>query len=400
MEKGRLTGILTLAVVTAVTVGAEFPKTAAQRQEAAEYRAILEAAPLAQVEGEAQSPNGQFRVETAGRTDQYISGWIVPEFLQVTSTDSGAVLWQDQGWLTQSAAWSPDSRFLALAYSTRTQSGLKVVDTQTWTDWDFTLPDGSPIPEYVFFPEDWGTWLDMDTLLLTVGRGGDAGESHTYRCSMTAGEGGQLTGSVLEETAEVLSEDYDFDHDGVPETTELVTVGEPSGGSVAWYELHIAGGAGAADAPRPFFDGTLALQHPGWGSFIAVTKEEEDNFLMFAPVMYQGFADYRYELVSFRADGSADLLDSGGVSFDLSFGREGHQFDAEAIAGFFWKLRGILQNSTVLMSTENGEFQTGIPGLELQNYMFGDLLSLDSLEAMEAAVRQQEAERKAEQGAI
>ena len=52
------------------------------------------------------------------------------------------------------------------------------------------------------------------------------------------------------------------------------------------------------------------------------------------------------------------------------------------------------------MSTENGEFQTGIPGLELQNYMFGDLLSLDSLEAMEAAVRQQEAERKAEQGAI
>lgn len=86
---------------------------------------------------------------------------------------------------------------------------------------------------------------------------------------------------------------------------------------------------------------------------------------MFAPVMYQGFADYRYELVSFRADGSADLLDSGGVSFDLSFGREGHQFDAEAIAGFFWKLLGILQNSTVLMSTENGEFQTGIPGLEL-----------------------------------
>ena len=52
------------------------------------------------------------------------------------------------------------------------------------------------------------------------------------------------------------------------------------------------------------------------------------------------------------------------------------------------------------MSTENGEFQNGIPGLELQNYMFGDLLSLNSLEAMEAAVRQQEAERKAEQGTI
>ena len=46
----------------------------------------------------------------------------------------------------------------------------------------------------------------------------------------------------------------------------------------------------------------------------------------------------------------------------------------------------------LLASTENGEFQTGIPGLELQNYIFSDLLSLDSLEAMEASVRQQEAE--------
>ena len=398
MEKGRRLGILALAVITAVTVGVEYPKTAARRQEAAEYQALLEAAPLAQVEGETLSPRGM-QVVTAGRTDQYVSGWIVPESIQITEVPTGRVLWQMPGQLTQRAAWSPDGRFLALTHSTRTQSGLTVVDTDTWTNWDFTLPDGDSIPEYVFFPEDWAEWRDQDTLTVTLGQG-DGEEVQTYRCSLAADEGGQLTGSVLEETTEVLSEDYDFDHDGVPETTELVTVGEPSGGSVAWYELHIAGGAGAADAPRPFFDGTLALQHPGWGSFIAVTKEEEDNFLMFAPVMYQGFADYRYELVSFRADGSADLLDSGGVSFDLSFGREGHQFDAEAIAGFFWKLRGILQNSTVLMSTENGEFQTGIPGLELQNYMFGDLLSLDSLEAMEAAVRQQEAEMKAEQGAI
>ena len=104
MEKARLAGVLALAVVTAVTVGAEFPKTAAQRQEAAEYRAILEAAPLAQVEGEAQSPNGQFRVETAGRTDQYVSGWIVPESIQITEVPTGRVLWQMPGQLTQRGA--------------------------------------------------------------------------------------------------------------------------------------------------------------------------------------------------------------------------------------------------------------------------------------------------------
>ena len=42
MEKGRLAGILALAVITAVTVGAEYPRMAAQRQEAAECQTLLE----------------------------------------------------------------------------------------------------------------------------------------------------------------------------------------------------------------------------------------------------------------------------------------------------------------------------------------------------------------------
>ena len=302
MEKQQILGGLVILAVTGVGIGgisllSDHPKAA--EDPFAAYEELLAAAPAAELEGEGLSPSGQFRVRTVGKSETYVSGYVVPESLQIVETETGEILWQDQGWLTQWASWSPDGRFLALAYSGRTQSGLTVVDTDTWTDWDFTLPDGDSIPEYVFFPEDWAEWRDQDTLTVTLGQG-DGEEVQTYRCSLAADEGGQLTGSVLEETTEVLSEDYDFDHDGVPETTELVTVGEPSGGSVAWYELHIASGTGSADAPRPLFDGTLALQHPGWGSFIAVTKEEEDNFLMFAPIMYQGFADYRYELVSFR----------------------------------------------------------------------------------------------------
>ena len=291
MEKRRILGVLALAVITAVTVGAEFPETAAQRQEAAEYRAILEAAPVAQVEEETLSPNGQFRVETAGRTDQYISGWIVPEFLQVTSTDSGAVPWQDQGWLTQSAAWSPDSRFLALAYSTRTQSGLKVVDTQTWTDWEFTLPDGSPIPEYVFFPEDWARWRGDSSLEVALGRG-EGEEAHTYCCSLLTDESGQLTGSVLEETTAILSEDYDFDHDGVPETTELVTVEAPDGDvRPAWYELRITRQDGTE-----LWSTTAHWSHPGWTSVFACQIDGQDYLLQYEPEMWQGWGEYTYRL--------------------------------------------------------------------------------------------------------
>ena len=392
MEKGRLAGILALAVITAVTVGAEYPRMAAQRQEAAECQTLLETP----VEGNAISPDGRYQLR---QTDAGGDGEAVPsmETVQLVNAGTGEILWEESGDYETSALWSPKGTYVALSQRQRACGSVTVVETETFTSRQVPLPEDVESAEYAWiFAEE---WVDSDTLRIRCRDTREGGEGTLYRWSLCP-EGELQAGTFLKETTEILPGNYDFDHDGVPETTELMTVGEPSGGSVAWYELHIAGGAGAADAPRPLFDGTLALQHPGWGSFIAVTVEGKDNFLMFAPVMYQGFATYWYELISFREDGSADLLDREEVSFDLSFGREGHQFDAEAIAGFFWKLRGILQNSTVLMSTENGELQTGIPGLELQNYMFGDLLSLDSLEAMEAAVRQQEAEMKAEQGAI
>lgn len=392
MEKGRLAGILTLAVITAVTVGAEYPRMAAQRQEAAECQTLLETP----VEGNAISPDGRYQLR---QTDAGGDGEAVPsmETVQLVSADTGEVLWEESGDYESSALWSPEGTYVALSQRQRACGSVTVVETETFTSRQVPLPVDVESAEYAWISAE--EWVDSDTLRIRCRDTREGGEGTLYRWSLCP-EGELQAGTFLKETTEILPGNYDFDHDGVPEITELVTVGGPGGRSVAWYELHIASGTGTADAPKLLFDGTLALQHPVWGSFLAVTVEGKDNFLMFAPVMYQGFADYRYELVSFRADGSADLLDSGGVSFDLSFGREGHQFDAEAIAGFFWKLRGILQNSTVLMSTENGEFQTGIPGLELQNYMFGDLLSLNSLEAMEAAVRQQEAEMKAEQGAI
>lgn len=392
MEKGRLAGILALAVITAVTVGAEYPRMAAQRQEAAECQTLLETP----VEGNAISPDGRYQLR---QTDAGGDGEAVPsmETVQLVNAGTGEILWEESGDYETSALWSPEGTYVALSQRQRACGSVTVVETETFTSRQVPLPVDVESAEYAWISAE--EWVDSDTLRIRCRDTREGGEGTLYRWSLCP-EGELQAGTFLKETTEILPGNYDFDHDGVPEITELVTVGGPGGRSVAWYELHIASGTGTADAPRPLFDGTLALQHPVWGSFLAVTVEGKDNFLMFAPVMYQGFATYWYELISFREDGSADLLDRGEVSFDLSFGRDGHQFDAEAIAGFFWKLRGILQNSTVLMSTENGEFQTGIPGLELQNYMFGDLLSLDSLEAMEAAVRQQEAEMKAEQGAI
>ena len=318
MDKRRIFGVLALAVITAVTAGVASPQMAAQRQETAEYQAPLEAAPVAQVEGETLSPNGRFQVRTAGKSEMYVSGYVVPEFLQIVDTETGELLWQDQGALWQSARWSPANNLVAIAYGGRTWTQVKVISTACWISLDFTLPDGSPIPEYEFLPEDWGTWPDMDTLLLTVGRGGDAGEPHTYRCTVRMNQDGTLSGSALEQTTEVLSEDYDFDHDGMPETTELVPETDYY---PAWYILQVIRQDGVE-----LWSAGAHPSHAGWTSVFACKIDGEDYLLQYEPEMYQGWAEYAYELWAFDGNGQAYTSDNRSVTFDINFGREEHPF--------------------------------------------------------------------------
>ena len=184
MDKGRIIGAIMLLAVTAGAIGI----SARQAKEEAAYQALLDVAPAAEVVGEPVSPNGRFEVRTVGESDLWISGVRIPEALQIVDTETGEVVWEDTGYVSQSALWSPGNNLVAIACGARTWGTVRVVNTAYWTTWEFTLPDGSPIPEYTFLPEDWGRWLDMDTLLVTVGQGGDAGAQHTYRCSLRPDE--------------------------------------------------------------------------------------------------------------------------------------------------------------------------------------------------------------------
>ena len=246
MDKGRIIGAIMLLAVTAGAIGISARQAAAEAaRQAAAYEAFLDTAPVAQVEGETVSPNGRYEIRTVGESGLYISGVRIPEALQIVDTETGEVVWEDTGYVSQSALWSPGNNLVAIACGARTWGTVRVVNTAYWTTWEFTLPDGSPIPEYTFLPEDWGQWLDMDTLLVTVGQGGDAGAQHTYRCSLRPDEDGTLTGSVLEQTTEILPGSYDFDRDGAPETVEAVTVLDPETvGASAWYELWVHDGDG------------------------------------------------------------------------------------------------------------------------------------------------------------
>lgn len=347
MEKRQIWGLVALLAVTAATVCGARPWLTEQADTPAEdaaYRELLAATPAAELEGEAVSPDGRLEARTVGKSDLYVSGAAVPEALQIVDRETGEVKWEDQGYLWQSVSWSPGSDLVALAYGGRTWTAVKVLSTAYWTGWDFTLPDGSPIPEYTFLPEDWGEWLDAETLLLTVGRGGDGEEQHTYRCVVYAGEEA-TTGSTMEQTVETLPGNWDFDHDGAPETVELVTVLAPETPCFpAWYELRIGDWTQEA-----------GLAHVGWTGIFALELEGQDYLLRYNPWMGQGAADYRYQIFSLNERGEEVLYRENGVAFDAGSG------GAEA-APFLEEVRGYLDQSTLLLSTQGGVFSSGGSG--------------------------------------
>ena len=177
--------------------------------EEAEQDIVTPKGQVVPLEGQAISPNGKYEVRLVGRNDGMISaGLAPPESVQVCDTQTDEVLWECEGLYGYAALWSLDGSYLALARTAQTYCTVTVVETETWTSRDVTLPDGGAIPEYVFLPDEepWGVWLEENDLLLTVGRGEDANEDSrkVYRC-MFAMDHNQLTGSTLEQFVERYS---------------------------------------------------------------------------------------------------------------------------------------------------------------------------------------------------
>lgn len=313
------------------------------------------------LEGEPLSPDGRFLARVEGRRESVMAMGLYPaDTVQIADAKTGEVLWEGDGFYTQSILWSPEGGFGALARSTRTSCSITIIETEGWTEWDFTLPDGSPIPEYTFLPDGgpWGVWQSENSLDLTIGRGGDAGEERYYTCAVETRDG-KLKGIVWEETHETLPGSYDFNHDGEPEIVELVKVAEDEEQNlVGWYELRVRTGDN-----RLYWGTSFAEAHPGWGACFACRVKGEDYLLRYLPTMYQGYATYTYELFSLDETGEEQVIQEGSVSFDMNFGAPMHEeFDPAAVADFLEEVHGLLEDSELLLTTEGGNFRSGGPG--------------------------------------
>ena len=357
--------ILLLAGCGQVKTGQTEPEQVKSERE--ESILTSEAPPPAEpvvLEGESLSPDGRFYARAEGAREGVSSGGpYAADSIQITDAETGKVLWEDFGAYEQSILWSPEGGFAALARTARTWCSITVIETENWTSWDFALPDGSPIPEYTFLPEDWGAWQSEGSLDLTIGRGGDAGEQRFYTCAVAVHDG-TLKGNVWEERHETLPGSYDFDHDGEPEIVELVTVGEDEGPSMEdWYELRVWAGDN-----RLYWADSFARVHAGWGSCFACRVDGEDYLLRYLPTMCQGYASYTYELFFLDETGEEQVVREGSVSFDINFGSPMHEeFDPAAIAVFLEEVHSLLEDSELLLTTEGGNFRSGGPGSDFKD---------------------------------
>ena len=194
----KVLGVLTLLLLLAACGQAEMERPP---EEGPPSLALPEGASItsASLSGESLSPDGRFMAVERGQGEPVPSAGVYPaqvfpaDTVQITDAQTGEVLWEGEGAYSQSICWSPEGGFAALAVTDRTRCSITIVETENWTSWDFTLPDGSPIPEYTFLPDDepWCVWREYEGCFdLTLGRGGDGGPKTRYYCVVSSTNGG------------------------------------------------------------------------------------------------------------------------------------------------------------------------------------------------------------------
>lgn len=78
------------------------------------------------------SPNHRYRAETIG--EENLGGRRYPSTMRVVDLQTNSVLWEETAYLDTDFLWSPDSRYLSIAYSGRTWRECKVIDSSSWQE--------------------------------------------------------------------------------------------------------------------------------------------------------------------------------------------------------------------------------------------------------------------------
>lgn len=354
MKKWAIAAACLLLTGCGSTGDTDTPKPAESAQQAAVSLQSITVAPL---EGQADSPDGRYTIRLEGHSEGVTAGGLYPsECIRIVDIKTGDVRWETDGGYTVACQWSHDGAYLALAVAGRTWEDLIVVKTEDFTALDVTLPDGSPFGEYSFVEQMAWEGDEYDQRLHFTLK--DESGLRDYLCAVYNWYG-QLSADTFSVTAEMLASAWDFTHDGVDEEVSLVTLTDPDGKTVSWYELWVT------QAGQTLWRETFAADHAGYNTILACTLEDGDYLLRYHPYMGMGNGAYCYTLFTLDEAGQEVTAHENSVAFDVNFGSPTHtDFDAQAIAAFLQEVYGYLDGSTLLLSTEGGQLQRGLSGTD------------------------------------
>lgn len=313
---------------------------------------------VAPLGGQPQSPDGKYTVRLEGVNEGVTAAGLDPsECIRIVETDSGDVVWETDGAYTVAVQWSSDGKYAAIARAARTWEEILVVETERFEAISVTLPDGSTLGEY-HFVEDmvWTNRDQWDHRLYFSTRAEDGKESSAY-LFIPNNWYDELTGDTFYAEIETLSKEYDFSQDGEPEEVSLVTVIDPNGTDVSWYELWVA------QEGETYLREEFSTAHAGYNSILACKKDGRDYIYRYRPGFGMGYGYYGYQLLTLGAAGET-VAEQGSVEFDANFHHPNYSgpFDAAAIADFLKQARALMEQSTLLFSTEGGVVRRGMSG--------------------------------------
>ncbi|MGF7144890.1 beta-lactamase regulating signal transducer with metallopeptidase domain [Anaerotaenia torta] len=112
------------------------------------------------------------------------------------------------------------------------------------------------------------------------------------------------------------------------------------------------------------------LPHAGWQSLFLCELEGEYYFLRYNPSMYQGSCYYYYTLFTLEG-GQENIIQSNQLEFDINGTKE---LDVSRMIAFAEEVNELLDSSTLLMSTEGGQYTFGPSSSEdfLERYSWLD----------------------------
>lgn len=91
--------------------------------------------------------------------------------------------------------------------------------------------------------------------------------------------------------------------------------------------------------------------HPGWNGIYIYSDGDNEYLLNWKPTIYQDSADFFFHVFSLTEEGDVQELTTETIQFNILGGDE---CDTDAISSYIDKVNSYLENSYVLVDTENG----------------------------------------------